>query len=154
MTAAGTAILFRVLRRRASLDSDKNEFISVEFADEQVLSVYEITRADAVRAFAEHCASAGLDPPRGGFGFDVTDFGPAQAVAAPGSFKFIDDAHRDLTLKDRAALEAMADAIQKDLGRRIEITKAEVRAYVRAMKAAQDPEWMKFFANNPKWASF
>ncbi len=155
-------IIFRIAKRKAAWESSPSEIIDTEFQDGGEVdlrpSVYEVEDAGPAitRIVAEHSAGAGLDPPRGALCFDTCGATSAPIAATPGEvpFAFARDAHREIQLRDRAALRGMIEALLRETERRREVAKADIHHYVATRFAAADREWKSFAENNAKAAGW
>lgn len=159
-------ILLRIVRRRTLWEScDIQEVYEAEFRTKQGapdlnLSVFEIEDlpATVVQAHAEHCASAGLDPPsRGARNADVAGLMHDPVVTCEGMsrFAFTRNAHREVQFANADALLEMVTRLvdQRDQRRR-DVVVGEIRAYVRDRLGAADPEWIAFRASSAKRATW
>lgn len=103
--------MLRTARRRAAWDDlvscseeEFQELLEVEFSRDGKLdlqlSVYEISSQSPypTRAYTEHAANAGIDPPKGAVNIDVEGvFGPSKKATPGGEwFQFTYQAHREL----------------------------------------------------------
>lgn len=149
-------------RRHTSAEIDARSFCDVEFQDPQSdgllrrVSVYRIESTQVARCQTEHYAAAGLRPANS-VGLDLEGL-PGRAVHAPipGSpFRFRGEAHHDLEFASDEEVQTMAGGLFADiLARTHEVTKAQMRDYVRAAVDRSDPEWLAFLAApgmNPGW---
>lgn len=155
--------LLRVARRRVSWETPddidslmKSEFRTSDGETDLSLSVYEVEDAQLVQTFAEHSAGAGLDPPRGGIGVDLTS--TKGAITTPGEtgFAFTIAAHRELRFENESELRLFLQQVVVPglADRKREVTKAQLREYVRGRRVANDGEWTPFLATHAKWAAF
>lgn len=135
-----------------------SDIIEAEFTDENgnpdlALSVYRIEVGDVVRAFVEHFAAPRLRPPNSRTSVDLSN-GPAKVKPdpVPGTFEFIKEAHCELLFHDSTQLETFVALVRSEIAHRgYRVTGAQVKAYVRARLAADDPEWVPYVAANPSW---
>ena len=152
-------MLLRIGKRRTSCElRDASEFCRVEFVTKDGtldvnLSVYEVQQNEIVRTRVEHCAGVGMDPPRGGWDYDVSDLHSRSPVKCIGytQFVFTQGAHRELRFVNEDELVQFADRLLKDIqNRKVEITKEEMKSYVNVRLREGDIEWLKFLDSNPK----
>lgn len=154
-------LLLRVSRRKTAWEPETGaeETYRVEFTDRDGTpdlspSVYEIEdqQEDIVRAYAEHYAGLGLDPPRGATN---VDFGGEHDVAqTPGDsdFEFTRDAHREVRFKTEEALKKFVELVCSEIEtRKRPTTKAEVKNYVKSRLDEDDAAWCSHCENFPKW---
>lgn len=154
-------VVLRVGRRRTAWESATAEavdqIIKTEFSSNGELeldaSVYLIEESDLIRTVAEHSAGSGCDPPRGFDNINLDDGRPLVESAGETGFQFTTAAHRELRFESEAALKdfLVTRIIPQIAERKYVATKAQVRAYVKAQKDADDPEWVAFLAKNDRW---
>lgn len=158
-------IVLRIGKRRASYTAtNPQEFCELECWDRSAdvadrhLSVYEIEDLDPmiIRTHAEHAAGVGLDPPRGGCHWNMSEESQ-EPMKTPGECGFVhaDEAHRELVFETPEAVIAFAERIwrQSENRRRI-TTKALLHGYVRARLDEGDPEWVRFRSQATKGAAW
>lgn len=158
-------MMLRIGRRRASYTAaDSREFCEIECWDrkkdapDQKLSVYSIDDSESTitRVHAEHAAGVGLDPPRGGSHWDVSE--PGQQVRKTmglTGFSFANEAHRELEFSSPDAVMEFAKHIWAHSdARRRNTALTLLQAYVHSRLAEADPEWTKFCASSPKGAAW
>ncbi len=155
-------MLFRILRRRTSLELDDPDLLlDIEFRrrddNEPDLrpSVYLVgDEMEALRAWCEHVASF-IRPPRGGAGLDVAGLEGFEVRPTRGQtmFAFANQRHREICFADEESLRGFIGAL---LGERVEravqFTKAQVHEYVRAH--ADEPEWKVALEHAPGASSW
>jgi hypothetical protein len=157
------ALLLRVARRRVAWETahDLDNLIQTEFrtrdgTTDLSISVYEIDEGEIAQTFAEHSAGAGLDPPRGGLGFNVAS--ERSGTPSPGEtgFAFTISRHRELKFENANDLrQFLKDVVVPDLtNRKREVAKTDLRAFIRDRRAANDVEWLPFLKTHPKWVKF
>ena len=135
-----------------------SDIVEKEFCDENAqpdlrLSIYEVESTEVIRCFAEHTAAAKLKPPNGRTHVDMSG-APAELHQDPleGPFALVRTAHCELVFQDSGSLTAFLALVRTEFGQRgRRTTGAEVKSYVRARIAANDPEWVTFVAANPSW---
>jgi hypothetical protein len=145
-------LLVRFARRLANWEEplsvdelQKREFKGRDGGPDLRPSVYEIeaSHEHLVRAYAEH--ATGIDPPPTGLGLDVTE--PHVEVAPSlgnAKFAFIRDRHRELLMRDAAALRTfIAGLLENVAERRLPVTRGEVFAYAHARLQRGDEEWTR-----------
>lgn len=157
-------MLYRLFRYRESLNSpDAETLYDREFAhDEPTLepSVYRtesLTKAPQITA--EHYAAAGIDPPNGVRGVDVSGLAEGTPDPTTAPFKFIRLAHNVLKFSSKDELrEFVAELFGAMKNGRVECIsegKDRVREYVIARLAVSDHEWETFLGSASKeWRRF
>lgn len=153
-------IALRVAQRKTSWETSTiDELVRTEFKNRRTqeidlaISTYEIEDSEAtvVRAYAEHCASLGLNPKT----LPHIDLSGRSLEATPGEtrFQFTVNAHRELRFNNVSELQTyLRDVILPQAAqRRREVRHQDVRTYARAQRDAHVQEWVEFFADNPRW---
>lgn len=129
-------MLLRVGKRRSSWELTDANDCAIEFANpsgrglDLAVSAYQLAGSHQVtQTYAEHAASAGLDPPRGGTHADLEGLTPPP-IPQPldGPFAFVRAAHREIHFETEHALCQMVAAVLALIHlRRYEIRKADLR---------------------------
>jgi len=150
-------ILLRIAKRRTAWESETDlqtrigsEFRTRDGAIDLRPSVYEVQPdpSSIIRAYAEHSANAGLDPPRGGYNLDLS--GRRAAVAPNDSgFRFTREAHRELSFNSEDDLREFVIDVCKNR-EKYPVKKAEMMSYVATRIGQQDDEWLSFCKASPK----
>jgi hypothetical protein len=116
-------------------------------------SVYEIDVLEprVVQTYAEHAHK--IDPPQSALALDVAVVVPGELAVTRGDtpFRFTQEQHREILLRDRAELLAFIKATTTVPQRTV--AKREVHDYVRTRLDAADPEW-KAVASEPNAKSW
>ena len=140
----------RFAKRKAAWETaDLGQIRDVEFKDKDGdydlrPSVYEIDEKQIVQAFAEHAATAPIDPPRSALGIDFSGV-QFPLLRKPGGKRFalIREQHREVELDSQSDLEDMIATVCRDLSaRRRDVPKSAVYKYVGGQLEAADHEWI------------
>lgn len=156
-------ILLRVTKRKAAWEpsASPEETLRTEFRTptgeiDLRPSVYEI-RAEhpqVVRAHAEHAASAGLDPPRGGTNVNLSqEIQTVIRTLGDTKFEFTREAHRELVFQDEQELLSFVREVLAAVEHRgYSTSKQDLLAYVKERLEVSDAEWETFCGTSPKGA--
>jgi len=153
-------ILLRIGRRRTSWESaDVVTIVETEFRrrDGEIdlrPSVYEVADElpTIVRTHAEHCAAAGMHPPRDGCRHVNLAIDGQMVRESPGNdyFEHTNSCHRELVFESEGAMCTFLSEIVKDASTRRRRTHgSDIRSYAKECLAQEDPEWVRFCASHP-----
>jgi hypothetical protein len=142
--------------RHTSSEVSAEKFCDAEFQSPnsggliRVLSAYQIDAPQLVQCHTEHYAGAGLDP-QGRPDFDLEGLA-IDVVAEPldeWPFRMTAQAHCNIRFGSDGEVQRMAELLLASLAARThEVTKPEIRTYLRARVADADAEWVAFL-NGP-----
>jgi hypothetical protein len=155
-------MLLRIGYRKESFANvSADEVIKLEFTDNDghldlAISSYDVGNDRLIQCHAEHTASSRLDP-KGRTNVDLDGLPEVEPVRvkAEGMFSYTNDAHREIRLESKEALQRLADRLVQTASERLRKThKEELKQYARGRATEKDKEWLDFFAgtnNTKKW---
>lgn len=144
-------MLLRIRKRRTiSEPGNRALFLQVEFSDENrnpdlQPSVYDVQVAEIVQTHTEHYAGNNLNP-ESRKDFDVSGLHNDIRVShGRPPFAFTMAAHRELLFSSVADLEGFVNHLIREVSEReYEVTKSEMRDYVKSRVRDHDCEWLQY----------
>jgi hypothetical protein len=117
----------------------------------------ENSKEDSPLSFILKYKMSFLTPPNipiGLMGFRIPDYGFSNKKVPSKKAKFIsvNANHFDLMIRDRKEFDKLVFSIQGEPGYYQRFDVGMITQYV--FQTLADPEWIKFYANEPKWAKF
>jgi hypothetical protein len=150
-------LLVRSIRLGSWDQQQIDNICKVEFGLDEpfAISVYECSAAETVQIYAEHRASDKIPrEPRNGDIIDASGLPwPVAASLGDTLFPFTQNRHREIAIVDQSQLRTFVGQLVGSFSSRVrKITKAQIKAHVRAAHAAGDKVWADVCASRSSWA--